>query len=433
MSAEARQYIYYEKRKTFRRVISVVFDYAEDPTDKEYELTMDFVDNGNQIVRTVSDTYAPQKMNRDSGKYQWVFHTKGGMKKLYTSTIKLTFKLFEDDGETKKEEVLLDNYTTTPLDLNLTTGSKPTQKKAHILNYTYRPGYIKSPTDKYLEPASAPGYLNFLKSDTILKDATEEDFRKAIVETLEAAVDLGLNRDKGKLRAQSYLDMVTWDDRNRNVYRDSANHRQSSCGMLIRNIWWLCGARGDSLMNSNYSGGILTSLRDFDMKNAKRAMNRKTFTPQKGDMIYIWRKDGKQHVFVICDIDKDIKLDENGVATVYEKDSNTLAKKITFSSIDGGQGDGKGPDSTGKGKDKDWNCHGIKRRKRTLSLNSKGQFEYVKRSQVKTTKTGTETVNTEGTIFDGETFIRPIVSWVDIWAARDKFRANRIIPSRIKS
>jgi hypothetical protein len=268
----------------------------------------------------------------------------------------------------------------------------------------YRPGY----SGHQVAP-SAPDVLDFVETDIVLKNLSENEFRQKIVETLKAMDDLGLNRSKGASRAEAYLDMVTWDDNYRKSWKNDDSVNSSSCGMFVRNTWWLCGARGAQLFDENYKGGVITKILDFDPKARKRwgsGFTAKTFFPKIGDVIYLYdAKKNSQHIFTIYNIDKKIEM-VNGESIVYNQDG-TLASEITFTGIDGGQSDGAGPDSNGA--NKSWSCQAIKKNTRKMKLNS-GHFLDIGSVWLKP---------------DGSTG-RPINTWVDTWAAKDKFTAKYV-------
>ena len=276
-----------------------------------------------------------------------------------------------------------------------------------------RPGY----TGKE-DPPGAPEVLEFAKTTTILKDLPEDQFRQAIAETMLPIRDLGLNRDlgQGEARAQAYLDMATWDEAFRKSWTNDNSLNSSSCGMVVRNIWWLCGLRGINLFDTAYKSGVLTELTHFDSKACKRwnsGFNAKTFFPKIGDALYLYdAKINSQHIFIICDIDKPI-VDEGGVATVYDEvDGRRVpAKEITFTSVDGGQADGYGKD--GNGKAKKWGCQGIQMVKRKMTLKD-GHFMSI------------------GTAWPipGKASARPINTWISSLEVQDKFTAEWIKPIR---
>lgn len=275
-----------------------------------------------------------------------------------------------------------------------------------------RPGY-----PGVEESPSAPDFLDFAKSPTILKDLPEDAFRQAFVDTLLAVQDLGLNRAKGEDRAKAYLDMVTWDANIRTGWANENASTTSSCGMLVRNVWWLCGARGTILFDVPYKPskvrGVLTDLIKFD-SNASRSwgaeFNAKTFFPKIGDTLYLYNTaTNSQHIFIICAIDKKI-VDVDGVATVF--DGDVPASEITFTSVDGGQLDGLGPDENGK--TKNWGCQGVHLVHRKMTLKD-GHFLNLG----------------NGWPSPGKSLGRPLNTWISIWEARNKFTAQQIKPIRI--
>ncbi len=413
MAAEIKQYIYANGPDKFYRAISIIFDSNNDPTDKDFEMILDFVEAGTQLIRTQEDSIQPQKRMWDTNRYQWIFHSTNVKRSFYTARIRVTLKI---EGNTLADEELI------PLNLNNQPGSSPVQRTAAVVRFDYRPGF-KNDNDEYLHYASAPGVLDFRKSDVVLSQSNENEFRQAIVETGLCFYDLGANRVKGAHRADAYCDAVSWDSAMRYSVRTSQADAMSSCGLVIRNIWWLCGARGTDLMDNAYSSGSrnvlgsngLRAILDSDKLDECRqnlpgtAPNK--FWPKIGDAIHVERgrvenDHGSRHIFTICAImdGKTISLTDDGSRTIVRNSDGTTATSISFETIEGGQDDGG-----------HWKCHGIQKKDtRTLQLNN-GFFE---------TK-----------VFDGPlkgtNKERPIIYWIDIWAARDKFTANRIIPVRV--
>lgn len=271
-----------------------------------------------------------------------------------------------------------------------------------------------------VEPAGAPEVLDFTRTATVLKDLPEAEFRAAIGKILDEVDDLGLNRSygEGEPRAQAYLDMVTWDASNRATYANDHTDHTSSCGMFIRDVWWLAGARGSKLLDEAYTSGIITDLLRFH-PDAKKSwgkagtgtFNAKTFFPKPGDVLYVYDAAiNSQHIFTIRSLDKEIR-DEDGVATVYEPDGKR-ATVITFNSVDGGQADGTGKDGKGHG-DIKWGCQAIKKVSRSLKL-SDGHFPDLG----------------SGWPFPDGRKGRPLNTWISLYAAKDKFTAPLILPVR---
>ncbi len=270
-----------------------------------------------------------------------------------------------------------------------------------------RPGYIGKE-----DPASAPDVLDFVKTDIVMKNLDEAAFRQTIVDTITCMDDLGLNRNKGAGRADAYLDMVTWDDGYRASWTNDNTENSSSCGMFVRNTWWLCGARGCELLDEEYQGGVLDKLLAFDTDAAKQwgsEFNAKTFYPKVGDVLYLFISGKNPHIFTISGIDKKI-VEEDGQATVYNADG-TRASQITFTSVDGGQEDGYGPD--GKGKNKTWGCQAIKKLERPMKLND-GHFMNIGNSWP----------------FPDGRFGRPVNTWINLWQMKDHFAEKYIRPVR---
>lgn len=289
-----------------------------------------------------------------------------------------------------------------------------------------RPGYTGGPED----PPGAPSVLEYEQTNVILKDLPDDQIRKWIRKVQAELDDLGLNRGSGAAdferlnpRAEAYLDIVTWDAANRNSYRDSTAQEQSSCGMFIRNLWWLCGIRGAKLMNEPYRDGIFTHLlkmtpglritynKDVQHPTAG-AGNWKTneFLPGPGDVILLYQPGGSQHIFSIMDIDKDITL-EDGKPMIRDKDGKP-AKVINFYSIDGGQADGGGQNSQRKHQ-KSWGCHATKEVTRSMTL-KEGRWPAV-------------TVNWP---IPNKAPGRPISAWIPILSLREMFTAPLILPRR---
>ena len=294
-----------------------------------------------------------------------------------------------------------------------------------------RPGYTGGPED----PAGGPSVLEYEQTGVLLKDLPDDQFREWIVKVAGELDDLGLNRgnnpaDYEKLnpRAEAYLDIVTWDAKNRDSYRDSSSEKQSSCGMFIRDLWWLCGCRGGPLMDEPYSSGIITELLvmcpglriTWHPKTNKSTWSTGAFVPAKGDVLYLYKQSvnaagatvSSQHIFTITDLDKDIAL-EDGKPVIRNRDAEkSLADAITFTSVDGGQGDGPGQDGKRKAHSH-WGCHATKRVMRPMALKA-GQWP---------------AVNANWPI-PGKAPGRPIVGWIPIATMKHLFTAPLIMPHR---
>jgi hypothetical protein len=290
--------------------------------------------------------------------------------------------------------------------VDLATGSTHVLRVA--LDPGCRPGYVGKE-----EKASAPTVLDFKGTQTILKDLSEDAFRKAFVDAALTMDGLGLNRGKGADRAEAYLDMVTWDGKTRAGWKNDHSINTSSCGMFVRNIWWLCGARGTPLFDAPYTSGVLKGLIDFDAQASRRwgsEVTAKTFHPKIGDVLYLYQAStNSQHIFIIAGIDKKIVV-ENGESVVYD-DDGSLAEEIAFTSVDGGQADGAGPD--GNGKSQTWGCQGIHRCTRKIKL-KQGRFPDMGGSWP----------------FPDRSPGRPINTWISIWDAHARFTAPLIRPVR---
>lgn len=296
--------------------------------------------------------------------------------------------------------------------------------------------------------ASAPTVLDFSQTNVLLKDLPEKEFRELIVKVQSQLDDLGLNRgnnadDYVRLnpRAEAYLDVVTWDPANRTQYQDSSSTKQSSCGMFVRDLWWLCGVRGGKLMDNAYPGsGIIIDLLHmapglritYDPQGkVKPNWSTDLFVPQPGDVLYLYREEtnkvtgekyGSNHIFSIMSIDKDIAI-EGGKAMIRNRDDGQPADTITFVSIDGGQADGDGQDSKhlmhskahepAPEKRGSWGCHATKVCTRVMKL-KQGRWPSI----------------TSGWPFPNGENGRPILAWVPIVSMQAQFTAPLVMPIR---
>jgi len=290
------------------------------------------------------------------------------------------------------------------------------------------------------DPASAPSVLDFEKTSIILKDLPDKEFRDWIIKVQKTLVDLGLNRGSGSAdyerlnpRAEAYLDVVTWDPTNRATFKDSSDGKQSSCGMFIRDLWWLCGARGGKLMDEAYHSGIITSLlymgpgthMTYHPDNKKILdWNTKAFLPRPGDVLALYEmlvdKDGNpypsNHIFSIIDIDKDIAL-EGGQPMIRDRDGERgPADVVTFTSIDGGQADGGGGQDSKHKYHENWGCNAIKTVTRQMKL-----------------KAGRWPAITAHWPIPNKAPGRPISGWIPIGSMQHMFTAPLVLPHRKSS
>lgn len=434
MKPIVKQYTYKKSSNIFRRIVSIIFEYKNDnpekndPSSWSYELILDFIGTDEKFTRTHESEIHPKMLKRDGDQYQWVFYSKRNKekKKGHTGQTNIFFKV--------EDKTIVAEHKIFPLGLNEKNKKTPTQKEVMVIDYTYRPGYKNDPNvpvrtvskkdpKEQLYFASAPDVLDFRSSDSILSTFGEEDFRKEIVATLKEVIDLGANT-KYPSRANAYLDMVTWDNTNRPVFKGSKDSKQSSCGMLIRNIWWLCGARGTHLMHEVYHDNkVITHLIDLAEGTTIPTYGnfRYKFCPNIGDAIYIHHhtKSPKQHIFTVTEIDCYYKTEDvkgRNSVRVYDKGTDKPAKKLMLKSIDGGQGDDDG-----------WGCHGIQERTRTITLKD-GFFTPITYSYVDNEGI---TQTTQLVYFDKDH--RPITTWINIGKIKDKFTDKRIVPVRLSS
>lgn len=319
-------------------------------------------------------------------------------------------------------------------------GDMPNQnQKLKVWERAYRPGYYTSDSDLYQEYASAPEILDFEKTNIVLKDLPEDEFRKMIVETLKAVDDLGQNKNaagwssngRGEERRKAYLDMVSWSESYRNSISADHSSNSSSCGLLIRNIWWLCGLRdplvekkyvgipskdGDQIMNLLLKVGVPSEATRHNSSATWNpvkgvAFNKDSFYPKPGDVFEVWVHGNSAHIFTISSIDKQVVKDNNGIPIVYDSDGNPAAE-LNFHSIDGGQFDGG-----------IWGCQSIHSVVRPMKLEN-GRFL----SDMGTTwRYGKRVTGRDGRI---STTGRGLNMWIDVWKMKDLFTANYIRPVR---
>src|SRR5512147_2813839 len=94
---------------------------------------------------------------------------------------------------------------------------------AQLTPLGYRPSYDENGVRRNQGPGSAPDYLDFEETETVLgsEDVYYGQFRRTLVDTAMALRNLGLNKsvgDQGADRAAAYLDAVTWDPKTRKSY-----------------------------------------------------------------------------------------------------------------------------------------------------------------------------------------------------------------------
>lgn len=176
---------------------------------------------------------------------------------------------------------------------------------------------------------------------------------------------------------------------------DGTTGAASSCGMFIRMMWWLLGARGQEMDEAFRFNRIIALLLDYAGSAAKDATSRQTvppdakkfdpsqFSPEVGDVVYLYRTVSRpgqpdradQHIFTVIKIVPD-------------------ATGFTLYSVDGGN-DGPGRI--------DHPNNGIHLAKRHFTTSGAGK---------------------PNLLFDGSE--RPIRSWIKVSEIQSKFTANRI-------
>lgn len=221
------------------------------------------------------------------------------------------------------------------------------------------------PVDAGLRISRNPEMLEFIETKIRLSERDPYALRK---NECDEAVRLllqmeGFGFDDDPIgRRNAYIDILFWGKDEKNSTRWSYKScptppcLHSSCGLVVRSLWLLLGARdmpgwGHKLNPPYRIGLVMSDLRNFANKcgalhqaKSNNGFKRNEFLdlkPSIGDAIFIW-KGNRQHVFTLID---DVKGNK-------------------FISIDGGQ-------NGCKGKDK---CCGIKKRKRTLTNKTRARF-----------------------------------------------------------
>lgn len=245
------------------------------------------------------------------------------------------------------------------MDLIESSSIKPTA----LLQLNQKVGSFR-PDNAGLRKSGCPEMLEFIETKIRLniRDPYEpacDDAVRLLVRLLLQMEGFGFD-DEPKCRQDAYIDILFWGkdekDSMRRSYKScptpSCNH--SSCGLVVRSLWLLLGARdmpgwGHKLNPPYRVQMIMPDLRDFAKRYGALCTpkNGDKFTraeflnlkPSTGDAIFIW-KGNRQHVFTLIAVIED----------PYE------GPEYTFISIDGGQ--------NGKGNGR---CCGIKRRERTLA------------------------------------------------------------------
>ena len=219
------------------------------------------------------------------------------------------------------------------------------------------------PNNAGLRKSGCPEMLEFIETKIRLMLCMPDVYEPACDDAVSLLLHMegfGFD-DEPKCRQDAYIDILFWGkdekDSMRRSYKScptpSCNH--SSCGLVVRSLWLLLGARDkpweEHKLNPPYKvRTIMSDLRTFaDRYGAlhkaksndgfKRAEFLK-LKPSIGDAIFIWNENG-QHVFTLIDV----------IVDAYED------PEYTFISIDGGQNGCKGKDR----------CCGIKRKERTLT------------------------------------------------------------------
>ena len=202
--------------------------------------------------------------------------------------------------------------------------------------------------------AVAPHILDFRATTIMAGDplAFRTSLADKAAEMVRKMEDLGI-RDEPRGRRDAYIDAVAWNESDemrrglRTCPKVGGQCVLSSCGLVVRSLWRLLGARDvftDAaggpirLLDPPYRPGtVMTALRRYaELSGALEAVRTRAdldrANPQPGDAIFI-NAGNSQHVF-----------------TVVERDGDR------FVSVDGGQ--------SGNG---DGGCCAIQRRERTLN------------------------------------------------------------------
>lgn len=186
--------------------------------------------------------------------------------------------------------------------------------------------------------------------------------REHVVLLMQQIEGFGYDDKNAPGRQKAYIDILFWGRNETEIMRASfkeCSKKQSSCGLVVRSLWLLLGARDASKprdaskhpIDPPYQYNVMINLREFAkahnaLKQAQtdKGLGREDFlncSPKPGDAVFIW-KGHDQHVFTLIDVQND-----------------------RFISIDGGQ---SGPGN------RDGCCCGIERRERTLASDSHGPY-----------------------------------------------------------
>jgi hypothetical protein len=218
------------------------------------------------------------------------------------------------------------------------------------------PPRVGAPQPEAIPRSAAPHILEFRGTSILASDplAFRGSVHDKAAEILQKLNNLGI-KDEPRGRCDAYVDAIAWNESNefrrglRSCPTPDGNCIASSCGLVVRSLWRLLGARDVffddkgriKLLDPPYkNGSVMANLRRFaELCGALKVINNRAdfdrANPQRGDAIFI-NKDRSQHVF-----------------TLIDRNDNR------FVSIDGGQG--------GNG---DGNCCGIRQRTRTLPAGS---------------------------------------------------------------
>lgn len=261
------------------------------------------------------------------------------------------------DGVRKRYDRLLDRYSNSGLSFYFSPSAPSTaQQWSGALDTSPIP--------------SAFDLLSFIETRERRSDYTDpQRFRERVVEMVSLFNGFG-HDDRPYGRRAAYGDIIAWgEEPSMRAALLEKTLGNSSCGLIIRSLWRLLGAR-DPLLDPPYKlGTVISNLRTFAINNGAYhpVRRREDFNPQPGDVILLTKEEAdpssptgkryRQHIFTLLRREGDV-----------------------FVSLDGGQ---SAPPGTSLD---DGSCNGIRKRRRTLSRS--------------------------GLFFERDD--RPIVAWIDV-------------------
>jgi hypothetical protein len=155
------------------------------------------------------------------------------------------------------------------------------------------------------ETVNAPDLLQFNQTEKTWAEMSEDEKRDAVVNTLEQVVNFG-HADSPPGRHAAYGDIIALGEpdhiRKALLEKTVTN---SSCGLLVRSVWRLLGAKHPLLDPPYKPGSAITNLIAYAREaGALKTPTPDEFDPKKGDVLFIL-KDNHQHIFTVTDVADD--------------------------------------------------------------------------------------------------------------------------------